>query len=140
MSLLQESLSIEDIKKITDTQKQKTIFSIIITSLVGGLVFYIVFVHFELSLFLSLTIVSLILFLFFIVEYSGSLNVHYDLIEDKKYVGNIIVVEKSVVCSNDSSSAWYIVKFDNWRIGEKAFKKEFWETINCGDILYINTV
>jgi hypothetical protein len=64
-------------------------------------------------------------------------NYDNDLSERKKYVGLVKVKKKEYFYDNENNSESHIIIFDEWRIGEKSFKKEYWNKIKEGDEFYV---
>lgn len=77
------------------------------------------------------------------------LTIYQDLIERKKYSGEFKVIEKIERVrrrGHDTDSGHfssmeniiYLIKFNDWRIGDVRFKKEYWEIVNEGDVFEID--
>lgn len=77
------------------------------------------------------------------------LTIYQDLIEKKKYSGEFKVIgkiEKVRRRGHDTDSGHfssvediiYLIKFNDWRIGNIRFEKKYWEIVNEGDIFEID--
>ena len=87
---------------------------------------------------LTLTIVGLISFLFFIIEYAGYSTMKYDIMDGVKITGACKVIEKvKYSTSDDPSKIYYLLSFSDYRVGTKSFKKVFWESIEIDNVFYI---
>jgi len=64
-------------------------------------------------------------------------NFYNDLKEKQKYVGTVKVKKKEYFYDDESNYESYVVNFDEWRIGNKSFKEDFWNIINEGDEFYV---
>ncbi|MEN2399902.1 hypothetical protein GKZ90_0008950 [Flavobacterium sp. MC2016-06] len=64
-------------------------------------------------------------------------NYDNDLSEKQKYVGTVKVKKKEYWYDNEDNSEIFMINFDEWRIGNKSFKEEIWNTINEGDEFYV---
>ena len=47
------------------------------------------------------------------------------------------VKKKEYFYDNENNSESHIITFDEWRIGQKSFKKEYWNKVNEGDEFYV---
>ncbi|MDP2541750.1 hypothetical protein [Tenacibaculum discolor] len=76
------------------------------------------------------------------------LAIYQDLIEKKKYSGEFKVIEKIERVrggGHDTDSGYissvegiiYLIKFNDWRIGDIRFEKEYWEKVSEGDFFKI---
>lgn len=89
------------------------------------------------SFFNFFIIVVIVINSFLIISSLRDTNYNTDLSEKQKYVGLVKVKKKEYFYDNDNNSEMHIINFDDWRIGEKSFKKEYWNKINEGDEFYV---
>jgi len=89
------------------------------------------------SVFYFFRIVVIVINAFLLLGSLRDSNYETDLSERQKYVGLVQVKKKEYFYDNENNSESHIIIFDEWRIGEKAFKKEYWNKIKEGDEFYV---
>lgn len=89
------------------------------------------------SFFNFFIIVVIVINSFLIISSLRDTNYNTDLSEKQKYVGLVKVKKKEYFYDNDNNSESHIINFDDWRIGGKTFKVEYWNKINEGDEFYV---
>ncbi|QOG01557.1 hypothetical protein [Flavobacterium sp. MDT1-60] len=89
------------------------------------------------SFFYYFKIVVIVINAFLLLGTLRDTNYDNDLNERKKYVGLVKVKKKEYFYDNENNSESHIITFDEWRIGEKSFKKEYWNKIIEGDEFYV---
>lgn len=82
-------------------------------------------------------IIVIVINAFLIISALRDTNYNTDLSEKQKYIGMVKVKKKEYFYDNDNNSESHIINFDDWRIGEKSFKEEYWNKINEGDEFYV---
>ncbi|TPG32122.1 hypothetical protein [Flavobacterium pectinovorum] len=82
-------------------------------------------------------IIVIVINAFLIISALRDTNYNTDLSEKQKYIGLVKVKKKEYFYDNDNNSESHIINFDDWRIGEKSFREEYWNKINEGDEFYV---
>lgn len=140
MPLTKVSLTKTDIESLKGKKKSNSKLRIGISffSLLILLIVY-VSVGFDTShsFFYFFKIVVIVINAFLLLGTLRDTNYDNDLNERKKYVGVVKVKKKEYFYDNENNSESHIITFDEWRIGEKSFKKECWDKINEGDEFYV---
>ena len=81
-------------------------------------------------------IIAIVINAFLLLGVLIDANYDNDLREKQKYVGLVKVKKKEYFYDSENNSESHIITFDEWRIGQKSFKKEYWNKINEGDEFY----
>lgn len=133
MPLKKTSLTNTDIEAVKSKKRSnsKKRFWISFFSL---LILLIVYLSSDFNYFI---IVVIVVNSFLIIGSLTDTNYNTDLSEKQKYIGLVKVKKKEYFFDNDNSSESHIINFDDWRIGEKSFKVEYWNKINEGDEFYV---
>jgi hypothetical protein len=140
MPLTKIPLTKADIEAVKSKKKNKSKFRIWI-SIVSFLILLIVYlsVGFDTSdsTFEFFKIVVIVIHAFLLLGSLTDTNFYNDLNEKQKYAGLVKVKKKEYFFDSEDNSESHIIIFDDWRIGEKSFKKEHWNKINEGDEFYV---
>ena len=64
-------------------------------------------------------------------------NFDNDFKEKQKFVGSVKIKKKEYWHDIEDNRDFYIITFDDWRIGEKSVMKDFWNKSKEGDEFYI---
>lgn len=140
MAVTKTSLTLTDIESLKGKKKgnSRLRIGISIFSLLILLIAYIG-VGFDTSNsnFYFFKIVVIVINAFLLLGVLRDTNYDNDLIEKQKYVGVVKVKKKEYFYDNENSSESFIITFDEWRIGEKSFKEEYFKKINEGDEFYV---
>ncbi|MBP4138634.1 hypothetical protein [Flavobacterium geliluteum] len=140
MPITKAVLSKEDIEslKIKKKSKSKTrILGSIFSLLVLLIVYLCVGCDSSNSTFYFFRIFIIVINVFIFMGSLKDVNFYNDLKEKQKYVGTVKVKKKEYFYDDESNYESYVVNFDEWRIGNKSFKEDFWNIINEGDEFYV---
>lgn len=140
MPLTKTVLTQEDIKLVK--VRMKSINSVrILVSVFTLLVLLIVYLSVGCdssnSTFYHFRIVVIVINAFLFISSMRDVGYYNDLKEKQKYVGTVKVKKKEYSYDRENNAASYEVNFDEWRIGNKSFKQEFWNHISEGDEFYV---
>lgn len=140
MAITKVSLTIKDIEALKNEKKSRSnsrIWISIISILILSIVYLCVGFDTSSDVFRFFAVVIIVingsLFLWLLIDS----NFDNDLSEKQKYVGIVKVKKKKYWQDNENNSETFIINFDEWRIGNKAFKEEYWKKINEGDEFYV---
>ena len=140
MPVTKTLLTKTDVESLKNKKKSNSKIRIWI-SIVSFLILLIVYVSVGFdtsnSKFYFFKIVIIIINAFLLLGSLTDANYDTDLSERQKYVGLVKVKKKECFYDSEDNSESHIITFDEWRIGQKSFNKEFWNKINEGDEFYV---
>ncbi|MFD2939218.1 hypothetical protein [Flavobacterium notoginsengisoli] len=140
MAITKISLTKEDIQLVKNKIKANSTIRILISGfslLVLLIVYLAVSCDASNSAFYHVRIVIIVINAFLLLGSLRDANLYNDLKEKRKYVGTVKVKKKEYFYDQENNSELHQIVFDEWRIGEKLFKKEFWNDIKEGDEFYV---
>ncbi len=140
MAIIKIAFTKEDTQLVKNKIKANSTIRLLISgfSLLVLLIVYLA-VNFDASnsTFYHFRIAIIIINAFLILGSLRDANLYNDLKEKQKYVGTVKIKKKDYFYDRENNSELHQVTFDEWRIGEKSFKKEFWNDVNEGDEFYV---
>lgn len=136
MPVTRVTLTETDIEILKKRKKRNsnTRISILVVSL---LIFFISNFYSSNENFKYVKVFFIIIILLLFLSSLFDVNLYNDLSEKEKFVGLVKVKEKEYRLDSEDNTEIHFIIFDEWRIGNIQFKKEYWDRINKGDEFYI---
>ncbi|AWK05361.1 hypothetical protein HYN56_14405 [Flavobacterium crocinum] len=140
MAITKIALTKEDIQLVKNKIKANSAIRISISgfSLLVLLIIYLaVDCDTSNSTFYHFRIAIIVINAFLLLGSLRDANLYNDLREKQKYAGTVKVKKKVYSYDRENNYENYQIYFDEWKIGDKSFKKEFWNDIEEGDEFYV---
>ena|SRR6218665_557696 len=140
MAITKIALTKEDIQLVKNKIKANSTIRISISGfslLVLLIVYLAVSCDASNSTFYHVRIVIIVINAFLLLGSLKDANLYNDLREKRKYAGTVKVNKKVYSYDRENNYENYQIYFDEWKIGDRSFKKEFWNDVNEGDEFYV---